>query len=97
MRFNDATTAVVSKSLVLHSIVQLKVAFAGRCGDTIHVGCLLVRYYGGGLVNRTHYMYKNLHIYQFLRAIFGPIYYGPPKTYANGSAKFKSFFSNISL
>ena len=32
----------------------------------------------GTIVNRTYGIHKNLYIYLFLRAIFGPIYYGPP-------------------
>ena len=35
-------------------------------------------YYGGITVNRTYGTHKNLYIHLFFRAIFGPIYDGPP-------------------
>ena len=37
-----------------------------------------LRITGGGIVNRTYDIHKNLYIQPFFLTIFGPVNYGPP-------------------
>ena len=45
-------------------------------GDGFIYVLLILR---GAIDSRTYGSHQNLYIYLFLRAIFGPVYYGPPK------------------